>query len=203
MTSQIRKGFIIDGKIFDTNAEAQDYVRRPKIKTALLAVTANKAELADWLLENREAVEVAFEAGTIKRVTKSEKKKLEKACEALKELPHDPKTAFLIENLDAVKDSFRWPSVTRMNDEEKIAAAQKALLDTSEGDTALVAWIIANKDAVLAAYKAGIEPRVVSEKATSGLAVYREKRAAEKAAKHAAEEAAKAAAEEAVKATAK
>jgi len=186
MTSQIRKGFIIDGKIFDTNAEAQDYVRRPKIKTALLAVTANKAELADWLLENRESVEMAFEAGTIKRVTKSEKKKLEKACEALKELPHDPKTAFLIDNLDAVKESFRWPSVTRMSDEEKVVAAKKVLLDASEGDEALAAWIIENKEAVLAAYQAGIEKRVVSEKASEGLAAYRAKRAAEKAAAEAA-----------------
>jgi len=187
MTSQIRKGFIIDGQIFDTNAEAQDYVRRPKIMVALTAVAGGKADLATWLLEHRETVEMAFEVGTIRRVTKSEKKKLEKALEALKEIPHDPKLAFVLDNLDAIKQSFRWPSVERMKEEEKLALARKTLVEASEGNTELADWVLANKEAVLSAYQAGIEKRVVSEKASEGLAAYRAKKAAEKAEKAAAE----------------
>ena len=186
MSNDIRPVFVVDGKQFDTKAEAVDYQRRPKIRTALLAVTAGKAELTDWLIENRESVEIAFETGTIRRVTKSEKKKLEKAIDEMRKIPHDPKIAFILDNLDAVKDSFRWPSVNRMTDEQKAVAAKKSLVEATEGREDLADWILSNKDAILAAYEAGVEKRVVSDKATEGLAAYRAKKAAEKLAKEAA-----------------
>lgn len=180
--SELRQVYVVNGQQFDTKAEAQDFLRRPKIRTALLAVTANKVDLADWLLENQEAVEQAFETGTIRRVTKSERKKLEKACEALKEFAHEPKIAFLVENADVIAKSFRWPSVERMTDEAKAVAARNSLVAASEGNEELANWIIENKEAVLAAYEAGVEKRQISNKATEALAAYRAKKAQEKAA---------------------
>jgi len=185
--SEIRQVYEVNGQKFDTKAEAQDFLRKPKIRTALLAVTAGKTELTEWLIDNSETVETAFEVGTIKRVTKSEKKKLEKALDALVEgYAHEPKLAFLVENAGAIKETFRWPSVTRMKDEEKAKAAREALVAATEGREDVADWIIANKDAILAAYAAGIEKREVSTAATEGLNAYRAKKAAEKAAKAAA-----------------
>ena len=173
-----------DGKMFDTKKEAMDYLRRPKITEALLKVTNNNKELTDWLVEHQEQVEVAFETGTIRRVTKSEQKKLDKALEALKEID-DQRVAFLVENADAISESFRWPSVKRMDDDQKATAAKNTLVGIS-GREDVAEWILANKDAVLGAYDAGVEKRAVSPKATEALAAYRAKMAAEKAAKPAA-----------------
>ena len=179
---ELRQVFVSpDGKIFDTKTEAQNYLRRPKITEALMKLTTNNKELTEWLVENQEKVEVAFETGTIRRVTKSEKKKLEKALEALKEFT-DPKIAFVVENVDAIKESFRWPSVTRMDDAAKAVAARNTLLADTENNEKLVDWILANKDAVIAAYESGVEKRAVNQKATEALAAYRAKKAADKAA---------------------
>jgi len=183
MSTEIRQVYEVNGQKFDTKAEAQDFLRTPKIRTALLAVTAGKTELADWLLENRESVEMSFEVGKIRRVTKSEKKKLEKAVDALVEsFSHEPKIAFLVENAEAIKSSFSWPGVKRMTEEEKNTAARNSLVAATEGREDVAEWIIANKEALLAAYAAGIEKREVSPKATEGLAAYRAKMAAKKAA---------------------
>jgi hypothetical protein len=93
----------------------------------------------------------------------------------------------VVDNSEAVLDSFRWPSVKRMTDDEKAVAARNSLTALSEGNEDLANWIVANKDAVLEAFKAGIEKREVSPKASEALAAYRAKMAAEKAAKAAAE----------------
>jgi hypothetical protein len=187
MSSEIRQKYEVNGQSFDTKAEAQDFLRTPKIKTALLAVTAGKVDLTDWLLENRESVEMAFEVGKIRRVTKSEKKKLEKAVDALVEgFAHEPKISFLIDHAEAIKSSFSWPGVKRMSDEEKAAAARNTLVIATEGREDVADWIVSNKEAILAAYAAGIDKPKVSPKATEGLIAYRLRRAAEKAAKEAA-----------------
>lgn len=179
-----------DGAQFDTKAEAMDYLRRPKILAALKALTAGNEELAEWLLENQETVECAFDTGTIRRVTKAEYAKLDKALEALKEIEGNTKIAFLQEHTAAIRESFRWPSVKRMNDEEKLAAAHTTLTEAAENEE-LASWILENKTEILEAYKAGVEKRQVSEKATAGLAAYRAKKAQEKAEREAAEAAAK------------
>lgn len=171
-----------DGKTFETKAEALDYLRKPKIKTALTAVTGGNAELTEWLLANQEKVEVAFETGTIRRVTKSEHGKLAKALEALKEIQGNSKIAFLQENAGAILDSFRWPSVKRMDEAEKATAARNTLVAASEGNEKLAEWILAHKDSILAAYEAGIEKKQINPKAQEALAAYRAKKAAEKAA---------------------
>lgn len=168
-----------DGKTFETKAEALNYLRRPKISEAMAKVTQNNKELTEWLVENQESVEMAFESGTIRRVTKSEHTKLSKALDALKEISNS-KIAFLQDNAAAILDSFRWPSVKRMTEEEKVTAARNSLLAASEGNEELAAWIIEHREAILTAYEAGIEKRQVNPKAAEALAAYRARKAAEK-----------------------
>jgi dsDNA-binding SOS-regulon protein len=183
---ELKKGFITpDGKVFDTAAEARDYMRSPLIKAALNKLTEGNAELTDWLLENRDVVEDAFDTGVIRRVSKSEKKQLEKAVEAIKEFgkshPESSKPfAFIVEHADVIKEVFRWPTVTRMTDEEKANAARATLVKESEGNEELADWVLANKDALLACFEAGKEKREMNPKAAEALAAYRAKKAAEK-----------------------
>ena len=102
-----------DGKQHESMAEAKAWIRRPMIMTALTAICGGNGKLADWLLNNQETVEMAFETGTIRRVSKNERKQLAAALDHLATLA-DPKLAFLKEHKAAVIDSFRWPTVTRM-----------------------------------------------------------------------------------------
>lgn len=177
-----------DGKQFDTKAEALDYLRRPKILEAMTKAAGGNKELADWLVEHQEQVEMAFETGTIRRVSKSEHKKLKAALDHIAEvLKDDKKAAFAVDNVAAIADSFRWPSVKRMDDAEKATAAKNTLVAASEGNEELADWVLANKDAVLEAYEAGKEKRQVNPKAAEALAAYRAKKAAEKAAQEAAQ----------------
>jgi len=175
-----------DGKIFDTKQEAQAYIRRPLILAALKIATSNNTELSEWLLENQETVEGAFETGTIKRVTKSEANKLAKALEALVAIEGNPAIKFLQEHAGAIKESFRWPSVKRMSDEEKATCARNTLVAASDNED-LADWVLANKTQILAAYEAGVEKRAVNPAAAEALAAYRAKKAAEKAAAEAGE----------------
>ena len=176
--SEVKQAFIIDGKIFDTKAEALDYVRRPKIKAALFPLTKDE-ELTEWLINNQDAVSDSFETGTIRRVSKGDKAKLEKALNAIENVSG---AEFVYENRQAVMDSFRWPTQKRLNDEEKNEAIRTALSAIPETNEQLVQWIMDNRAEVLAAYEAGIEKRPPSEKAMDALAAYRARKAAEKAA---------------------
>lgn len=171
-----------DGKTFGTKAEAQSYLRRPKIEAAMNVITSRNKDLTGWLIENQETVESAFETGVIRRVSKAEKNKLVKACEALKAYPADPKIAFLVENLDTVVEVFRWPTVQRMDNEERLAEAKRQLVEAS-GNEQMSDWILAHKAEILEAYQAGVEKREVNQKAKDALAAYRAKKAAEAQAK--------------------
>lgn len=172
-----------DGAKFDTKAEAQDHMRKPQIKAEFMRLTGNNEELSDWLIENQETVEGIFDIGSIKRVSKSEHKKLSNALEALQEI-NNPKIKFLQDNVDAIASSFRWPSVKRMNDEEK-ATAMKNSLVAETGNEDLADYVIENRDAILEGYKAGKPKREVNPKAKAALEEYRAKKAAEKAEKEA------------------
>ncbi|MDH5182310.1 MAG: hypothetical protein OEX12_00335 [Gammaproteobacteria bacterium] len=174
-----------DGKIFDSKAELNDYIRRPKIKEALTLLTDGHDKLSDWLIENQEAVQNAFDTGTIRRVTKSERKKLRKALDAIVEAGNK-EFDFIITNADAMYDGFRWPTVKRMTDEEKEIAAKEAILEIEGSSEDLADWAIDNREAVLKCFEAGKQKRKVSPKATEALAEWR---AAQKAAKEAAAEA--------------
>jgi hypothetical protein len=197
MSEFTKKIVCADGTMWDSEAEARDHLRLPKIKAALSTLTKNNVEMVDWILDNQESIETSFETGTIKRVTKAEKAKMLKALEAIKEA-QDPKFAFVADNLEAIADSFRWPTIKRLTAEEKDSAIRNTLVkltageEGGEGNVKLAEWLVANKDALLECFAAGVEKREVSQKAIDGLAAYREKKAAEKAAKEAAEKTAQA-----------
>lgn len=177
---QIQSGFVTpDGKIFNTKKEAVDYLRKPLIKDALLKLTSKNEDLTAWLIEKQEDIETAYETGTIRRVTKSESKQLAKALEVLK-ATSEKGLAFLRDNADAIQNSFRWPSVKRMDEAEKSTAIDESLGKIAEGNAELVAFIKANKDAIFACYEAGVEKREVSQKTLDALAAARAKRNAEK-----------------------
>jgi len=146
--SQIKQVFSANGQIFESKAEAVDFLRRPLIIEALRDITVSK-DIIDWLLNNQELVELAFESGTIKRVTKAERKKLDLALEVLKTID-EPKLDFLQTNADAIAESFRWPSVKRMTEPEKLICAKNTLMGEAE-DEKFVDWILENKLAILEA----------------------------------------------------
>jgi len=60
-----------------------------------------------------------------------------------------------------------------MTDEEKVVATKNTLMAATENNEELVNWLIANRDAILAGYKAGVEKRPVAPAATDALLVYR------------------------------
>ena len=192
---QIKQVFTLPGvdRTFESKAEAADFLRRPKVLEALNKLTEGNAELNAWLFDNRESVEMAFETGTIKRVTKQEAKKLGEALDYIANtLAGDKKAAFVVENVAAIKDSFRWPTVKRMTDEEKATAARNSLVATTGGQEELAVWILANKEGILEAFQAGVVKRVMPQSTLDNLAAWRAKQAAEKAAKEAGGESAEA-----------
>ncbi len=174
-----------DGKMFDTKAEALDYLRKPQKEAALNKLDGDNKELTAWLIANEEAIESTFESTKIRRVTKSEKKQLEKALEAIV-ASGEKAFAFVIENAGAIADSFRHPSVKRGSDEEQAETIRAGFMVITDNNAEVADWIIASKDGILEAFQAGVVKREVNEKAATALADYRAKKAAEKAAKEAA-----------------
>jgi hypothetical protein len=165
--------------VFRTAAEARDYLRKPQIEAALRKISGGDANLAQFLYENEDEICKAFEAGVVARVTKADRKKLQKALDAIV-ASTDINFKFVQDNHQAIMDSFRWPSVKRMTEEEKTAATQAALAKLADDNAAK--WIIKNQEAIHAAYNAGIEKRAVNPKAAEALAKYQAERAANKAA---------------------
>jgi hypothetical protein len=168
-----------DGREFTNKADAMLHLQRPKIVAALMTVANGNKSLVEWLVDNRESVEIAFEAGTIRRVTKAETNKLRAALDAVVS-DGNPKFKFVAENAGAILDSFRWPSVKRLTPEEKTAVARNSLMAATENNEQMVEWIIMNREAVLEGYDAGREKREINNKAVEALAAYRQMRAREK-----------------------
>jgi hypothetical protein len=166
-----------DGRQFNTEAEAKEHLRAPKIIEAMKVVCGGNADLANWLVSNEDVVLNAFDTGTIKRVTKAEKRALDACVDAVVVAYNDGlgniDLAFLAKAPDAIKESFRWPAVKRMDATEKALAARNSLIAASGGNEELSDWIIATKDAILMAYKAGIVKREVTPQAAEGLEAYR------------------------------
>jgi hypothetical protein len=170
-----------DGQTFDSKAEAMDHMRRPVITEALNGLIDDNAELVTWLIDNRTQIEDAFEAGTIKRVSKSEKNQLEKALKAISDA-NEPKFKFVADNAAAILDTFRWPKVTRMDADEKTAVVKTELTTLADGNADVADFVIENKTAILEAYEAGRVKRALNPKAKEGLARYQAEKAAAKAA---------------------
>ena len=194
----LKQGYIVGDQVFATAAEARDFMRRPQVEAAISTLVSGDANFTAFLLKNQEEIEKSFETGVIARVTKSERAKLNKAYDYIAELlKDDNKAKFFVENIEAAKDSFRWPAVKRLSDEEKTAATMAAL--TKLADENVATWLVTNKDALLAAYDAGIQKRAAP--AGSGLVDYlaAKKAGPEALAKYQADKAAAKAAEAAAK----
>lgn len=202
MTAQnsvIKQGFQTpDGIIHDSMREANNHLRKPKIEAALTNLVGDNKELTAWMIANMDGIEGVFESNKIQRVTKSERNQLEKALNELTQAHAtvaedgtvsniEKKVAFVIENKQAILDSFRWPSVKRGSEEEQAAKIKEGFLELTTNNAEVTDWLIANKDAILEAFQAGIVKRPVNEKASTALAEYRAMKAAEKAAKAAAQ----------------
>ena len=178
----IAQKFMVGDQAFNTRAEAADFIRLPQVRAALNQINGNNTKLTEFLIEHQETIEMAFEAGTLRRVTKSERGQLNKALEEVKALAaNNPKLKFLETHAASLVETFRWPTVKRMTDEEKATAARNTLLAATD-DEGVVTWVLSNKEAVLEAFKAGVVKREVSPKAAEALAAYRAEKAAQKAA---------------------
>lgn len=178
----IAQKFMVGDQAFNTRAEAADFIRLPQVRAALNQINGNNTKLTEFLIERQETIEMAFEAGTLRRVTKSERSQLNKALEEVKALAvNNPKLKFLETHAASLVETFRWPTVKRMTDEEKATAARNTLLAATD-DEGVVTWVLSNKEAVLEAFKAGVVKREVSPKAAEALAAYRAQKAAQKAA---------------------
>jgi len=184
--SELKQVYQVGERTFDSKAEAENFIRRPKIQGALNGFIKGNEGLVNWLIEHQEEVEDALDTGTIRRVTKADRKALGIALDqVVAEHKGDSKLKFLFENAEAIKEGFRWPAVKRLNAEEKAAAAREALTLASEGNEKLANFVVENKDQILEAYQAGVVKREVTPQAAAGLSAYRERMAAEKAAREA------------------
>ncbi len=141
------------------------------VTAALNPLTENNTELNEWLKGNNVAIQEAFEGAKIARISKKDKAELAKAVASIV-AGANPEHKFIIDNASAVVDSFRFPTVKRMTAEDITKQANEILMDLTEGNAELTAWMIAKKDQLLAAFAAGEEKRAVSEKATLALAKY-------------------------------
>jgi len=195
MSQALAQKFVTpDGKLFDTKAEANDYLRRPLITAAMNVVTGKNVELTEWLIANEETVASTYESTKIQRVTKSEKKALEKSLDAVA-AAGDRAFAFVSENKEAILESFRWPSVKRGTEEEQAKTIRDGFLVLTNDNAKLADWLIANQAQILEAYEAGVVKREVNPKAAEALAAYRANQAVLKAEMEAAVAADKAATE--------
>ena len=59
MSDKIQQGFIVDGQVFATKAEAQAFLRRPLVTAALNTLTGNNADLVNFLIANQDEIEGA------------------------------------------------------------------------------------------------------------------------------------------------
>jgi len=162
-----------------TKTEAAELTRIPLIKKALFELSGAKDELAGWLYTNKDKLDAAFGSGTVRRVTKAERKALEKALDHVAEvLANDIKADFVVSNKEAIFETFKWPNQKRVAPEEKAAAVLEALLDVTDGNEKLSTWLVANEEGLAIAYTAGVVKRPVSQEMLDRLAAGRAKVAA-------------------------
>lgn len=179
MTKIVSKFVTEDGHSFDSRQEAEDHIRIPLITKALNELNGNNKELTEWLIAKREEVEATYESTKIRRVTKADRNKLKKALDAVV-ADNSKAFEFIVENADAILNSFRWPSVKRVDEAEQAEMIRKAFMTLTEENKELVDWLVANQNSVLEAFKAGEIKREINPKAQEALRQYRENRAAQK-----------------------
>lgn len=180
----------VNGQIIEveqvSKAQAAEITRMPLVREALTKLVGkgeNSAELVDWLFNSREKIQDSYDTGTIKRVSKQERKSLEKALEYIATtLKGDAKAEFVITNKEEILETFKWPNQTRIKPEDKAEAIKVAFLELTEDNAELTDWLMSNKDELDIAYATGVVKREVSQKTLDALAAHQ---AARKAAKEA------------------
>lgn len=181
MTVEIKKvqGYTIAGvdQVFETRAEVDAFLRKPKIKAALDVLTKDEA-LTTWLIDNASAIKNAFASTSMRRLTKADHAKITKAIDAIKEAGLKD-TQFLLDLWPEIEIKYR--TVKKMDDAEKELAARNSLQAIEGGNEELANWIVTVKDAIFDAYEAGVEKRAVPQ----ALLDYQARVKAEKAAKSA------------------
>jgi len=171
---ELKQKFVTpDGAQFETRKEAQDHLRRPKIKEAMTIVTDGNSELADWIIDNAKDLDDAFNVATIKRVTKSDRTQYEKALNHAESL-EDPKLQFLVDNKSLLLEGFCWPSVKRLEDADKDAAVKAELMALTEENEEVSDFLIEKRETIFLALDAGKVKKEVNPKAAEGLARWRE-----------------------------
>lgn len=177
---QLADGTFAEAQVL-TKAQANNLVRAPQVRNAFLALTKKNEEVTDWLVDNQDAVESAFDAGTIRRVSKAERKALTKALSHIAEvLATDTNAEFVVKHRAAIVDTFKWPNQKRIAEEDKAAAIETAFMEATGDNEKLVDWIIKNKDGIEMAYATGIVKREVPQATLDALAEHRAKVAAAK-----------------------
>lgn len=171
-----------DGKIFESRAEAVEHMRRPHKTVAINKMNSNNVDLTNWILDNEDTIKDIYDANRIRRVTKSERKQLEKALAAV-QASGEKAFAFITANAAALAESFRWPAVKRASEEEAAAKIREQFIELCGGpeNVSLAEWLIANKEQLLNAFEAGKEKKEINQKARDGLAAYRAEQQRKKA----------------------
>lgn len=181
---------LVDGKVTEvktlTAKEAAEVQREPLVRNALNVLTGNNnPDLVNWLFTKRSDILATYDTGTVRRVTKAERKALTAALKHVsEELANDPKAKFVVENANAIAETFKWPGQKRVAEEDRAAAIQEAFMELTGDNEKLVTFLLNSKDALEAAYNTGIVKREVSQKTLDALAKHHADR---KAAKEAAE----------------
>lgn len=179
---------IVDGKIIEveqvSKAQAAEITRMPLVRAALTKLVGkgdNSVELVEWLFSSREKIQDSYDTGTIKRVSKQERKSLEKALDYIAEtLKDDVKAQFVVTYKADILETFKWPNQTRVKPEDKAEAIKVAFLELTEDNAGLTEWLIDNKDALDVAYATGVVKREVSQKTLDALAAHQAARKASK-----------------------
>ena len=67
-----------DGKIFETQREASEHLRRHLVVDAIKKIAAGDEKLVNWLMDNKEAIVKAYDAAKVERapVTEETKRKM-------------------------------------------------------------------------------------------------------------------------------
>ena len=188
--SDLQKGYIYDNQIFPTLAAVEDYQRKPKVMAALKKLIDDTPS-EEWCYENRTTIIESFKVNNSRHFLKTEKAHLEKALKAVVafgDVEFEDATmtgmqkdmAFLLEHWEQSLNTFKWPTVKKLPEEDQIVAVHAALNAIEGSSEELSTWIYENIEDLTVALDTAKVKREVSSKATDGLNKYRLLKAQEK-----------------------
>jgi dsDNA-binding SOS-regulon protein len=146
-----------DGKVFETKRELNDYMRKPMIKAAFTEVTGGEGknpDLVEWLVENEDLVNKAFDAGKIKQFSDEERTQATEQFKSLVATAVDnPEYKFLVDHVDQLVVKFTPQK--RLTPEEKVEAGREMIKAATSGNDELANWVFENREEVIKCYKSG------------------------------------------------